>query len=61
VNPVRRAEDANHFCSAATLADEGEVARFRFAASLAIEQQRRPRDEVRLADEVLTSSRELDY
>jgi hypothetical protein len=38
------------------------VAGLRLADSLAVEQKRRARDEVRLADEVLPSPRELnDY
>jgi hypothetical protein len=61
LNLVRRAEDTLDACPAAALADEGEVARLRVSSALAVEEQRRARNEVGLPDEVLASPRELDY
>jgi hypothetical protein len=60
LDPVGRPQNALDPRPPTAFAHERKVARLRFAASLAIEQQRRPGDEVRVADEILASLGKLD-
>jgi hypothetical protein len=61
LDPLRRAEQLLDPRAAAAAGDEREVAWARVARALPIDDDRNARREVRLADEQLPASGELDY
>jgi hypothetical protein len=60
LDPVGAAEDALDLCAPSAACDDGELTALRTTQSLAFEDDRCPGREIRLADDELSSARDLD-